>query len=171
MDRASNQLGGGHEKKNDGHFEHNIICDTTTAKKSSNDNIATGTAATTTTTTTTTTTSTTIGDADSNCCLTRSEIYALVRETIMKRKHDWCVDGVCDHLLDSNFDKQMKYIRDNLKKARIFTGDSGRCKRLFLHTQRLQNIFDKNNSLEEEYNKCVAKYGTFHDRNAQHVRE
>ena len=143
----------------------------TTADVSSTTTAAAATTTTTTTNAAAAVAATTIGVTDSNCCLTRSEIYALVRETIMKRKHDWLVDGVCDHLLDGNFDKQMKYIRDNLKKARIFTGDSGQCKRLFIHTRRLQNIFDKKNSLEEEYNKCIIKYGSFRHRNARHVRK
>ncbi|QHB21706.1 lef11 [Artaxa digramma nucleopolyhedrovirus] len=92
------------------------------------------------------------------CCLTRSEVYALVREVINKRKHCDDVDSVCDHVNSVGFTTiQMKYIRENLKRAFIIVGDDcTQRKRLDLHARRLENIFNLNTVLEDEYRYCTS---------------
>lgn len=94
------------------------------------------------------------------CCVTRSEIYALVREVINKRKHLGLVDGVCDHLSDKGFVEQIKYIRENLNQAFISVSDNReQRKRLSNHVQRLNNIFHLNHCLNKEYSHSISKYG------------
>jgi hypothetical protein len=93
------------------------------------------------------------------CCLTRSEIYALVRETINKRKHTGDVKNVCDHVFDRGFSTQIEYIRNNLDKALITVGGQrAQCKRLHSHGQKLNRIFKLNKSLEDEYLESSTKY-------------
>nr|QGX02394.1 lef-11 [Mamestra configurata nucleopolyhedrovirus A] len=77
---------------------------------------------------------------NSQCCLTRSEVYALVREVINKRKHHNLVTNVCDHVFDDGFEEQLKYIRANIKK--------------------INKIFKLNKSLETEYKQSIDKYGS-----------
>ncbi|ABY65781.1 late expression factor 11 [Orgyia leucostigma nucleopolyhedrovirus] len=102
-----------------------------------------------------------VGDAtriDEYCeCLTRSEVYALVREVINKRKHSNDIDGVCDHIESVGFQAQIAYIREYIEKLTVITGDgrSGR-KRLNSHIRRLENIFNLNKSLEQEYYYCTT---------------
>ncbi|UJZ88975.1 lef-11 [Erannis ankeraria nucleopolyhedrovirus] len=96
-----------------------------------------------------------------NCehCLTRSEVYALVRESINKRKHIGGYEGVCDHVNSIGFEAQIEYIRENLKTARIIVGDGyTQCKRLEPHLSRLNNIFNLNTDLQAEYSFCINKY-------------
>ncbi|QUJ09235.1 lef11 protein [Gynaephora ruoergensis nucleopolyhedrovirus] len=92
----------------------------------------------------------------SSWCLTRSEVYALVREVINKRKHFDDTDNVCDHVNSVGFSTQIKYIRENLEKAFIIVGDDcTQRKRLDSYTRRLENIFELNTVLEREYDYCV----------------
>ncbi|AGR56780.1 lef11 [Hemileuca sp. nucleopolyhedrovirus] len=91
-------------------------------------------------------------DENRECCLTRSEVYALLREVINKRKHFGLVDGVCDHVNSVGFQAQFEYIRKNIERVFVIDGD-GRTqrKRLAQHISRLENLFKLNTSLEEEY--------------------
>ncbi|QYC92765.1 Late expression factor 11 [Trabala vishnou gigantina nucleopolyhedrovirus] len=95
---------------------------------------------------------------DEHCeCLTRSEVYALVREVVNKRKHTGHTRGVCDHMGTQEFQAQIEYIRKNLKGAVIIVGDDRQQnKRLEAHLQRLLNIFNLNDSLEKEYRYCTS---------------
>ncbi|AIU41267.1 lef-11 [Sucra jujuba nucleopolyhedrovirus] len=93
-----------------------------------------------------------------SCCLTRSEVYALVREAINKRKHNNDTDGVCDHMDSSGFEAQIEYIRQNLKNTFIIANeDRARCKRIDIHLRRFNEIFKKRNVLEEEYLHCLSR--------------
>ncbi|QWO71597.1 LEF11 [Orgyia pseudotsugata single capsid nuclopolyhedrovirus] len=101
-----------------------------------------------------------VGDAtraDEHCeCLTRSEVYALVREVINKRKHTNDTASVCDHVESVGFEAQTAYIRENLERVVISVGDGRpRRKHLSLHSRRLQNIFNLKVNLEEEYQFCT----------------
>ncbi|AWW14392.1 lef-11 [Hyposidra talaca nucleopolyhedrovirus] len=93
-------------------------------------------------------------------CLTRSEVYALVREVINKRKHTNDTDGVCDHIDSPGFQAQIKYIREILSRTIVIVNDDQvQCKRLDLHSKRLSDIFNKKSALEEEYRYCVKRNG------------
>jgi hypothetical protein len=93
--------------------------------------------------------------------LTRSEVYALVREVINKRKHNNLVTSVCDHVFDAGFEEQLKYIRANIDKALITVGGEHKhCKRLASHIQKINKIFKLNKSLEAEYKQAIHKYGS-----------
>jgi Baculovirus LEF-11 protein len=99
-------------------------------------------------------------EENNQCCLTRSEVYALVREVINKRKHNNLVANVCDHVFDNGFSEQLKYIRANIDKALITVGGEHKhCKRLSAHVQKIDKIFTLNKSLEAEYKSAVNKYG------------
>nr|AGE61291.1 LEF-11 [Chrysodeixis chalcites nucleopolyhedrovirus]AGE61740.1 LEF-11 [Chrysodeixis chalcites nucleopolyhedrovirus] len=101
----------------------------------------------------------------SQCCLTRSEIYALVRETINKRKHTGDVTNVCDHVFDDGFATQFDYIRNNLDKALITVGGQRtQCKRVQCHHLKLKRIFHLNKSLETEYKQSSNRYGQLHQK-------
>ncbi|AIZ48685.1 lef-11 [Agrotis segetum nucleopolyhedrovirus B] len=97
--------------------------------------------------------------ADNQCCLTRSEVYALVREVINKRKHNNLVSNVCAHVFEPGFAEQVEYIRANIDKALITVGgEHTHCKRLSAHVQKLNKIFALNTNLETEYQAAVSKY-------------
>ncbi|AIE47846.1 lef11 [Peridroma alphabaculovirus] len=98
-------------------------------------------------------------EEDCQCCLTRSEVYALVREVINKRKHGGDVANVCDHAFDAGFQEQLKYIRANIDKALITVGgERTQCKHLSVHVHKINKIFNLNKSLEAEYKDAVSKY-------------
>ncbi|AFL64990.1 lef-11 [Mamestra brassicae multiple nucleopolyhedrovirus] len=98
---------------------------------------------------------------NSQCCLTRSEVYALVREVINKRKHHNLFTNVCDHVFDDGFEEQLKYIRANIDKALITVGGEHKhCKRLAAHIKKINKIFKLNKSLETEYKQSIDKYGS-----------
>nr|ANS70925.1 late expression factor 11 [Lymantria dispar multiple nucleopolyhedrovirus] len=96
-----------------------------------------------------------------NHCLTRSEVYALLRETINKRKHCGDTRNVCAHLFDEAFVDQIDYIRENLATAFIVVGDN--CKErkcLAQHDTRFDRIFSlKQRSLQSEYQLSANRYG------------
>nr|AOL57033.1 LEF11 [Chrysodeixis includens nucleopolyhedrovirus]AOL57174.1 LEF11 [Chrysodeixis includens nucleopolyhedrovirus]QGW49162.1 LEF11 [Chrysodeixis includens nucleopolyhedrovirus]QGW49442.1 LEF11 [Chrysodeixis includens nucleopolyhedrovirus]QGW49582.1 LEF11 [Chrysodeixis includens nucleopolyhedrovirus] len=101
----------------------------------------------------------------SQCCLTRSEIYALLREIINKRKHTGDVTNVCDHVFDDGFATQFDYIRNNLDKALITVGGQRtQCKRVKCHHLKLKRIFHLNKSLETEYQESSNRYGQLHQK-------
>nr|QBI90251.1 lef-11 [Trichoplusia ni single nucleopolyhedrovirus] len=101
----------------------------------------------------------------SQCCLTRSEIYALLRETINKRKHTGDVANVCAHAFDDGFAAQFDYIRNNLDKALITVGGQRtQCKRVQCHHLKLKRIFHLNKSLETEYEESSNRYGQLHQK-------
>ncbi|AAZ38297.1 LEF-11 [Agrotis segetum nucleopolyhedrovirus A] len=104
---------------------------------------------------------------NNQCCLTRSEVYALVREIINKKKHDGEVENVCAHVFDSGFADQLTYIRANIDKALITVGgEHTHCKRVSAHVQKIEKIFNLNTSLEVEYQAAASKY----DNDKQHPR-
>ncbi|QEI03651.1 LEF-11 [Rachiplusia nu nucleopolyhedrovirus] len=95
----------------------------------------------------------------SQCCLTRSEFYALVRETINKRKHERDVHNVCEHIFSKGFVTQIDYIRNKLDKALITVGGQQRqCKRLSNHVRKINNLFKLNKSLRIEYQETLSRY-------------
>ncbi|AAR28801.1 lef-11 [Leucania separata nucleopolyhedrovirus] len=94
-----------------------------------------------------------------NCgCLTRSDVYAYVREIINRRKFNYDFEGVWAHMNDPQFDTQRGYIRRCLRDALIIHKDLG-CKRLFRHRERIDNIFNLNTTLKKEYENSIKKYG------------
>ncbi|AKC91732.1 lef11 [Lambdina fiscellaria nucleopolyhedrovirus] len=97
-----------------------------------------------------------------NCerCLTRSEIYALVREVINRRKHENETEGVCDHVFAAGFEQHMQYIRENLEKTHFIVNDDCALRKRPLkpHLARLQNVFNLNQSLASEYSFAVNRY-------------
>ncbi|CDG72460.1 Late expression factor 11 lef-11 [Spodoptera exigua multiple nucleopolyhedrovirus] len=93
------------------------------------------------------------------CCLTRSDVYAYVRETINKRKHEGDVSNVLAHIFESDFQEHVEYIRANIDKALITVGgEQPYCKRLSYHIKRINKIFNLITSLETEYKAAVSKY-------------
>ncbi|QNV47840.1 late expression factor 11 [Alphabaculovirus altersperidaniae] len=93
------------------------------------------------------------------CCLTRSEVYAIVREVINKRKHNNDVSNVWAHIFEPGFQEQVGYIRANIDKALITVGgEQPHCKRLSYHVKKLNKIFNLNKTLESEYKDAVDKY-------------
>ncbi|AIG63211.2 LEF-11 [Helicoverpa armigera SNPV] len=92
-------------------------------------------------------------------CLTRSEVYALLREVINWRKHHMQVDRVCDHVSDPGFAVQQNYINSILDTASLVVGDCPEKKRLLnYHSKRLTNLFNLKTTLEDEYAQAVSKY-------------
>ncbi|AHH82617.1 LEF-11 [Buzura suppressaria nucleopolyhedrovirus] len=99
-------------------------------------------------------------DEHNEHCLTRSEVYALVREVINKRKHTDDTDSVCDHIDSPGFQAQINYIREILARTIVIENNNGvQCKRLDYHWNRFNDIFHKNSSLENEYRYCVNRNG------------
>ncbi|QED40554.1 LEF-11 [Chrysodeixis includens nucleopolyhedrovirus] len=99
------------------------------------------------------------------CCLTRSEFYALVREVINKRKHERDVHNICEHIFSKGFSTQIEYIRNNLDKALITVGGQRRqCKRLNSHVNKINNLFTLNKSLHDEYESTIARYEFSHQK-------
>lgn len=96
--------------------------------------------------------------------MTRSEVYALVREVINKRKHDNSVNNVCAHIFESGFADQLEYIRANIDKVLIIIGgqQTQHCKRLTAHVEKLNQIFNLNANLEQEYRTAAGKYDSHH---------
>nr|AMO27898.1 LEF-11 [Lymantria dispar multiple nucleopolyhedrovirus]AMO65537.1 lef-11 [Lymantria dispar multiple nucleopolyhedrovirus]AWJ76660.1 lef-11 [Lymantria dispar multiple nucleopolyhedrovirus]WAK98398.1 ORF45 Ld-lef11 [Lymantria dispar multiple nucleopolyhedrovirus] len=94
-------------------------------------------------------------------CLNRSEVYALTREAINKRKHLGDVKGVCAHLFDDSFSAQSDYIRENLATAFIVVGDNCReRKHLGQHAARFDRVFSlKRRTLYDEYHASAGRYG------------
>ncbi|UOQ18820.1 LEF-11 [Olene mendosa nucleopolyhedrovirus] len=94
-------------------------------------------------------------------CLNRSEVYALLREVINKRKHLGDVKNVCAHLFDDSFSTQSEYIRENLASAFIVVGDNCHApKHLGLHAARFDRVFSlKRRTLYDEYYASAARYG------------
>ncbi|AYN45067.1 lef-11 [Alphabaculovirus alterspexiguae] len=96
---------------------------------------------------------------DNQRCVTRSEIYALVREVINKRKHDNFVTNVYAHIFESGFADQLDYIRANIDKVLIIIGgEQTQRKRLTAHVEKLNKIFNLNTDLETEYRTAAGKY-------------
>ncbi|AUV65395.1 LEF-11 [Alphabaculovirus myunipunctae] len=103
-------------------------------------------------------------EEDNQCCLTRSEVYALMREVINKRKHCNQFTDVTAHVFDANFKEQLKYIRANIDRAVITVGGERKhCKRLSAHVKKINKIFTLNKSLEAEYKSSIGKYGIGND--------
>ncbi|ABM45830.1 late expression factor 11 [Spodoptera frugiperda multiple nucleopolyhedrovirus] len=104
-------------------------------------------------------------EKDNQCCLTRSETYALCREVINKRKHDNDLSNVWTHIFEPGFQEQLEYIRANLDKAFITVGgEQPHCKRLFYHAQKIEKIFNLTTSLENEYKTAYSKYEHHNER-------
>ncbi|BAC67263.1 late expression factor 11 [Adoxophyes honmai nucleopolyhedrovirus] len=93
-----------------------------------------------------------------NACLTRSDVYALVKETINKRKHDGEFCNITAHIFDEGFEQQKEYIREKLSTASIVTDCRQNRKRLALHRKKIESIFNIHTSLQEEFNSCSRRY-------------
>ncbi|AXS67693.1 lef-11 [Cryptophlebia peltastica nucleopolyhedrovirus] len=104
-------------------------------------------------------------------CVTRSEIYALVREVINKRKHSGDYTGVCAHIFEEAFETQMKYIRDNLKSAFVIADCSQNRKRLVSHHKRIENVFNLNTDLFTEYKRSSSRYNGASNTRRNHQQE
>ncbi|AXU41480.1 LEF-11 [Alphabaculovirus altermyunipunctae] len=91
-------------------------------------------------------------------CLTRSDLYAYIREIINNRKFNYDFENVWAHMNDPQFHTQRGYIRRCLRGALIIHKDLG-CKRLFRHQERINNIFNLNSTLKKEYENSISKYG------------
>ncbi|ABI35709.1 late expression factor 11 [Ectropis obliqua nucleopolyhedrovirus] len=100
-------------------------------------------------------------------CLTRSEVYALLREVINKRKHENDHEGVCDHINSIDFQAQLDYIRQNIEKAYAIVGDGGvnTFKSFAPHLMKLENIFNLQSTLEGEYHYCTVVRNKRHNKN------
>nr|WAK98548.1 ORF45 Ld-lef11 [Lymantria dispar multiple nucleopolyhedrovirus] len=69
-------------------------------------------------------------------CLNRSEVYALTREAINKRKHLGDVKGVCAHLFDDSFSAQSDYISRFASSKRKRSPTASRCRRCTARTRK-----------------------------------
>lgn len=97
------------------------------------------------------------------CCLTRTDVYAYVRETINKRKHEGDVSNVLAHIFESGFQEHLEYIRANIDKALITVGgEQPHCKRLSYHIRKINKVFNLITSLETEYKAAISKYDHHH---------
>lgn len=91
-------------------------------------------------------------------CITRSEIYALLREVINKRKNGGDYNGICAHIFEDSFDQQIKYIRENIKSASVTADRDHNRKRLAPHRKRIEKTFNLNINLQTEYQESLRKY-------------
>lgn len=94
-------------------------------------------------------------DGCNDRCLTRSEIWAIVKEMTNKRKHDLNVTNIDAHMFDNRFDDHFQYIRSNLSNTSVITDKC--CKRkLCVHKNRLLRVLNIKNTLDEEYISVVS---------------
>ncbi|QEI03557.1 LEF-11 [Spodoptera cosmioides nucleopolyhedrovirus] len=106
---------------------------------------------------------------NNQCCLTRTDVYAYVRETINKRKHEGDVSNVLAHIFEPGFQEHLEYIRANIDKALITVGgEQPHCKRLSYHIRKINKVFNLLTSLESEYKAAISKYDNFGDNNHHH---
>jgi Baculovirus LEF-11 protein len=94
---------------------------------------------------------------DNQFCLSRSEVYALLRETINYQKYLNLIGNVCDHIFDEGFEYQIKYIRENIDRV-VITVDNEQRKRLNQHFKKLNKLFYLGSELKTEYIEASTKY-------------
>ncbi|AOT85571.1 lef-11 [Cyclophragma undans nucleopolyhedrovirus] len=91
----------------------------------------------------------------SGACLTRSELYALVRECINKRKCKMETLNIDAHMLDVSFEELNGYIRAKLSDATLIT-DKCSNRNVCSHQRRIKRILQIEKSLFEEYRLVVS---------------
>ncbi|AVA31219.1 lef11 [Oxyplax ochracea nucleopolyhedrovirus] len=93
-------------------------------------------------------------DCNSNC-LTRSELQALLRESINTLKHDMKTHNVTAHMFETEQFKNLKdYISENLSRFTVIT-DKCFNRKVHFHRERVNRIFDIKTSLLQEYDLTV----------------
>ncbi|AUA60260.1 LEF-11 [Operophtera brumata nucleopolyhedrovirus] len=97
-------------------------------------------------------------------CVTRSDMYAFMREVINKQKYEHQTSGITSHISDPRFDQMRQYIEAHLTGA-VINFKRHQRKHLLRHKSRILNIFKLNNCLIQEYNGSIKKYrgGDGHD--------
>nr|AFS51991.1 DekiORF114 [Dendrolimus kikuchii nucleopolyhedrovirus] len=88
-------------------------------------------------------------------CLTRSEVYALVRECINRRKCEMKTRNVDAHMLDVKFEELNEYIRAKLSDATVITDKCSK-RNVCSHQRRIKRILQIEKSLFEEYRSVVS---------------
>ncbi|ANF29749.1 lef11 [Catopsilia pomona nucleopolyhedrovirus] len=122
-----------------------------------NDKITLATTATTLTCCNRTNGSNGHGDDDdySADCLTRSELHALLRETINTMKHTMKTQNVYAHMFESALFEELKeYIRANLCRFTVITDKCSK-RKVHRHHRRVARILNIEKTLCEEYKSVV----------------
>ncbi|AJK91706.1 lef-11 [Spodoptera frugiperda granulovirus] len=89
--------------------------------------------------------------------LTKSQVYAVVREAINYRKHHFDTDNVCCHVEDPGFASVSGFIKRHAHEILIRQPDL--LVSISAHLDRLEYIFNLPKSLDEEYAYCLVRNG------------
>ncbi|AKN63335.1 lef-11 [Agrotis segetum granulovirus] len=88
--------------------------------------------------------------------LTKSHVYAIVRECVNFKKHNFDTENVLAHVEDSNFSVISEFI--NANADRIFIRQPQLDIPITPHRERLSYIFNLPKNLELEYLYCEQRY-------------
>ncbi|ACH69404.1 LEF-11 [Pseudalatia unipuncta granulovirus] len=87
--------------------------------------------------------------------LTKSQVYAIVREAINYRKNNFDTDNVTSHVEEAGFASISAFIKRNAKE--IFIRQPDLLLNISAHLDRLEYIFNLPKTLEEEYAHCESR--------------
>ncbi|QOD40014.1 lef-11 [Matsumuraeses phaseoli granulovirus] len=88
--------------------------------------------------------------------LTKSQVYAIVREVINFKKSTDDTTNVTSHVENSEFASIFQYIKERAGKIVIKHSDHQDAS-IEHHLTRLNYLFNLPNNLEEEYKYCVTR--------------
>ncbi|AQQ80320.1 LEF-11 [Betabaculovirus altermyunipunctae] len=88
--------------------------------------------------------------------LTKSQVYAIVREAVNYRKDNFDTDQVTSHVEDPGFASVFGFIKRNAHD--IFIRQPDLLVSISAHLDRLQYVFNLPKTLEEEYACCLERY-------------
>lgn len=87
--------------------------------------------------------------------LTKSQVYAIVREAINYRKNIFDTDNVAAHVEEAGFTSISGFIKRNAHE--IFIRQPDLLVDISAHLDRLEYIFNLPKTLEEEYAHCESR--------------
>lgn len=87
--------------------------------------------------------------------LTKSQVYAIVRETINYRKDKFDTLEISAHVEDPSFASNLDFIRRH--SCEIFIQQPDLLLNISAHLASLEYIFNLPKTLEEEYAYCVSR--------------
>nr|UYX49682.1 late expression factor 11 [Darna trima granulovirus] len=97
--------------------------------------------------------------------LTKSQVYAVVRETINYKKSHNDTTDVTAHVENNRFASVSRFINERSSKIVIHQPDRPETS-VALYTNRLQHLFNLPNSVKEEYEYCVRRNNeSYHNNN------
>ncbi|AIS92051.1 late expression factor 11 [Erinnyis ello granulovirus] len=88
--------------------------------------------------------------------LTRSDVYAVVREVINFKKSTNDTTNITAHVEDCDFDHVFQFIKENTDRIVIKRSDQPDTK-LTCYLAHIKHLFNLPNSLDEEYKYCVSR--------------